>query len=493
MPATGARRDAPWPEAEHFAAAWARRIVGTSYVPLLDAEINDLLYRLAVQLGTALLAEPFTSRPGYDIGVELVAADFSAPEALGRTVSLVNSGLLHLLGLPEEPYRARVEELVESVATGYARAIRDRTLAEQDAIRRAAMAARATAEAALRDSEAQRQFAVLYDPLTGLPNRAMFMERLASRLAPGSRGGRLAVCALNIDRFDVINDSLGQEVGDKILTAVAHRIAELARQRGYLLARLGGDEFGLLVERTAGSDDVTSIAESFLAVVARPVNVDGHEVTLTASMGIVEQQATRTNTTELTRAARMSLHWAKIDGRARWVLFDPVRGARQVERSALSAQMPAALARGEFGLVYQPLVSLIDGDTHGVEALARWQHPTMGLIGPDRFIDLAEDTGLIVALGIRLLDEACRQAAEWHRLSPKAPFVSVNLAVRQLRHPGLLREVMAVLDSTGLPADRLQLEITESAVLSTDDETLGTLHALADLGIRLAIDAFATG
>ena len=317
MPATGARRDAPWPEAEHFAAAWARRIVGTSYVPLLDAEINDLLYRLAVQLGTALLAEPFTSRPGYDIGVELVAADFSAPEALGRTVSLVNSGLLHLLGLPEEPYRARVEELVESVATGYARAIRDRTLAEQDAIRRAAMAARATAEAALRDSEAQRQFAVLYDPLTGLPNRAMFMERLASRLAPGSRGGRLAVCALNIDRFDVINDSLGQEVGDKILTAVAHRIAELARQRGYLLARLGGDEFGLLVERTAGSDDVTSIAESFLAVVARPVNVDGHEVTLTASMGIVEQQATRTNTTELTRAARMSLHWAKIDGRAK--------------------------------------------------------------------------------------------------------------------------------------------------------------------------------
>ena len=321
----------------------------------------------------------------------------------------------------------------------------------------------------------------------------MFMEHLASHFDRPPPNERLAVCALNLDRFDIVNDCLGQEIGDEIIIAVAKRLTRYASDHGYMLSRLGGDEFGLLIERTRGAVDAAQVAEELLATVAEPIHIGGHQVAVTASIGLAEELLTDTTTTEMTRSARMSLRWAKMDGRARWMLFDPARGAQQVERSALSNQMPAALERGEFKLVYQPLVNLIDGTTHGVEALARWSHPSQGLIGPERFIDIAEDTGLIVALGTRLLHEACHQAAAWHRLSPKAPFVSVNLAVRQLRHPGLLAEVRSALASSQLPASQLQLEITENAVLGTDDDTINTLRSLADLGIRLAIDDFGTG
>jgi EAL domain-containing protein (putative c-di-GMP-specific phosphodiesterase class I) len=189
------------------------------------------------------------------------------------------------------------------------------------------------------------------------------------------------------------------------------------------------------------------------------------------------------------RAADITLRWAKADGKARWTIFDPQRNARDVARFRLSAALPAALERDEFALAYQPLVDLADGTVRGAEALARWRHPDLGLLGPSRFIELAESTGLIVRLGLRLLEQACEQAVTW----PDHTFVSVNLAVRQLRQPGLVADVSAILDRTGLPPERLQLELTESAVVGRHDTTLGTLRALADLGVRLAIDDFGTG
>jgi EAL domain-containing protein (putative c-di-GMP-specific phosphodiesterase class I) len=187
------------------------------------------------------------------------------------------------------------------------------------------------------------------------------------------------------------------------------------------------------------------------------------------------------------------LYWAKASGKGRWALFDPERNKDEVARYALSAAMPAALERHEFTLRYQPLVDLVSGRIRGVEALARWHHPELGLLTPHRFIDLAEDSGLIVPLGGRLLEQACRQAARWHPPESAAPFVSVNLSVRQIRHAGLVADVVAILDRTGLPPQRLQLEITESTAMGTDDDTLHTVHALADLGVRLAIDDFGTG
>ncbi len=483
-----------WPGATRFSREWAAAVVGTSYVPLGRDEIESMLYRFTVQLAETLVDDDAGTRMAHQVGMRLVEADLVAPEALGRTVALVSGQLLGCLELPEKDFGGRRDLLVQALATGYARALRDRTLDEQEAIRRAALSARQRIEEALRHSERQRQFATHHDPLTGLPNRTMFMEWLADLCAPAAADGRrLAVSALNLDRFDLVNDSLGQQIGDDLLVAIGQRLAKVAGERGYRLAGLGGDEFGLIVEGTKGTEDAITAVRAALATIRQPVQVDGHNLTVTASAGIVERAIAGTDPIEFARAARMSLHWAKLDRGGGWVVFDPQRSARYVARYTLSAEMPGALSRGEFTLLYQPLVDLLDGTVRGAEALARWRHPVHGVISPAGFIDLAEDTGLIVPLGLHLLEQACGQAAQWHRRLTDPPFVSVNLAVRQLRHRGLVSDVRAVLGTAGLPADRLQLEITESAVVGTDDETLGTLRELADLGVRLVIDDFGTG
>jgi EAL domain-containing protein (putative c-di-GMP-specific phosphodiesterase class I) len=194
------------------------------------------------------------------------------------------------------------------------------------------------------------------------------------------------------------------------------------------------------------------------------------------------------------RAADITLYWAKSDGRGRWTVFDTDRNDREVARYTLSAEMPAALHHGEFYVDYQPLVSLADGGVLGVEALVRWRHPRNGLVGPDRFIGLAEETGLIVPLGMHVLEQACHEARRWQDLEPKsAPFISVNLAERQCREPGLVRQVERVLAETGLDPGRLQFELTESQIMSTDGGPLERLRELAAMGIRIAIDDFGTG
>jgi diguanylate cyclase (GGDEF)-like protein len=481
------------PGLAEFTRAWARILAGTCYVPMTRAERDEFLGSQAARLASALTAEPFSTTVGYDVGTELVRADFAAPEALGGTVKVLDERFLTDLGLTDDCARSRLAALLGALATGYSWALRDRTLDEQEAVRHAAMVARDQAEQAVRASETRFRRAALHDPLTGLPNRARFTERLTEICTTPPLGARIGVCFVDLDAFKAVNDSLGHRVGDMLLVAAAARLARLGGDCGHLVARFGGDEFVILIEGTTCLEDAVKVADRVLAALGEPFRVDDHDLPITASIGIVERAVFGTDPTDIMRAADMTLHWAKADGKARWRAFDPQRNTREVARYTLAAAMPAALDRGEFRLLYQPIVDLARGTVDGVEALVRWEHPLRGTLTPDQFIDLAEDRGLIVPLGIRLLEQACRQAAAWREQTPDAPYVSVNLAVRQVRHPGLVADVIAVLDRTGLPPDRLQLEITESAVIDNDDETMATLHELAGLGVRLAIDDFGTG
>ncbi|RKN51324.1 putative bifunctional diguanylate cyclase/phosphodiesterase [Micromonospora endolithica] len=478
--------------AQTFARAWAKAVAGTSYLPLTQAQLEALLHGFTVRLAAALLAEPLDLRTGQRIGAELVAAHVASAEGLGRTAEVLQLRLVRDLGLVGEDVEDRMARLLGAVATGYARALRDRTLDEQESIRRAAMAARTQAERALRESEARFRHQATHDSLTGLPNRTLFTERLAAAVnAPGRGAERVGLCFLDLDRFKVVNDAHGHQVGDALLGAVGDRLRRALD--GHLVARLGGDEFVVLVERSAGTRDMIEVAEVALAAVREPAPVDGHELTVTASLGIVERQVAGASPGDLMRAADSTLHWAKAAGGGRWELYDAERDRRELARYALSAAIPAALERGEFYLDYQPLTSLRDGRVVGAEALVRWRHPELGVLRPDSFIALAEESGLIVPLGGWVLAEACREAERWAATSADAPFVSVNLAVRQVHRPGLVQQVRDLLDRTNLPPRRLQLEITESTMMSTAEEPVRALRHLAELGVRIAIDDFGTG
>jgi diguanylate cyclase (GGDEF)-like protein len=333
-----------------------------------------------------------------------------------------------------------------------------------------------------------------HDSLTGLPNRALFLERLAEVFDGAPARARIGLCSLDLDGFKVINDSLGHHVGDELLRLVGARLDGVVSGPGRTIARVGGDEFVILVERSGGTEEVVQVAERVLAALAEPFRVDGHELTVKGSIGVVERELAGTKPADLMRDADITLYWAKADGKAHWALFNQDRTAREVARFMLSATMPAALERGEFRLDYQPLVRLRDNAVVGVEALVRWHHPQLGTLPPNEFIRLAEETGTIVPLGRWVLRTACRQGAAWHdEFGDRAPFVSVNLAVRQLRDRGVVDEIAATLAETGLAPSRLQLELTESAIMSGEDEPLAALHGLSAMGVRIAIDDFGTG
>jgi diguanylate cyclase (GGDEF)-like protein len=475
-----------------FARAWAKAITGTCYLPMTQAELEGFLRGLTARMARAIGAEPLDPLTGHRIGADMVAAHLTSAETLGRTIEVIELRLLRDLGLSGADPWDRIARLLGSVATGYARALRDRTLDEQESIRRAALVARAQAERALRASEARFRHQATHDPLTGLPNRALFTERLH---AVFGRGGppdrRLGVCFVDLDGFKVVNDTLGHSVGDLLLVLVADRLRRAIPEP--LVARLGGDEFVILLDDTAGTDDAVKVADATLAALADPFRVDGHEVTVSASIGIVEQPVDGGSPSEVMRAADATLHWAKAAGKNRWAQFDAERNARELARHALSAAMPAAVSRGEFFLDYQPLVSLTTGAVLGVEALVRWRHPRLGVLRPDRFIGLAEETGLIVRLGWWVFAEACDQARRWYERQPAAPFVSINLAVRQVHDPSLVVMITDLLRRIGLPPEKVQLEITESALIGNANEPVHALRTLADIGMRIAIDDFGTG
>jgi diguanylate cyclase (GGDEF)-like protein/PAS domain S-box-containing protein len=362
-----------------------------------------------------------------------------------------------------------------------------------------------------RQLQARLEYEAAHDPLTGLPNRSVFLHRLAKLFEAPEPGERVGVCFLDLDGFKAVNDSLGHQLGDRLLVAVGARLAAHVQALDgdggtHLVARMSGDEFVVLVERSAGADAVVAVAEGVLAALDEPVRLDGHELAVRASIGVLERPVAGTGPDEVMRAADTTLYWAKSDGKGRLAVFDADRHARDVTRCTLSATMPGGLDRGEFVVDYQPLVRLAGADGRswaqvppvGVEALVRWQHPRFGRLSPGQFIDLAEETGLVVPLGRWVLEEACRQARGWqdqcwrkHGAPP--PFVSVNLSVRQCGDPDLVSGVMEILDRTGLAPAQLQLEVTETVVMGNDGEPLAALRALADLGVRIAIDDFGTG
>ncbi|MFF9620022.1 putative bifunctional diguanylate cyclase/phosphodiesterase [Streptomyces griseosporeus] len=358
---------------------------------------------------------------------------------------------------------------------------------------------------ARRQLQARLRHLQMHDPVTKLPNRTLFFERLTAALEAESYElggtGRVGLCYLDLDGFKAINDTLGHREGDRLLTEVAERLTRCADQAGHgrtsapLVARLGGDEFALLVEDSTGTDQLAELAESVLTALQAPFDLAGQRLSLSASIGVVERHAAGTTATGLMQAADTTLYWAKADGKNRWTLFDPERNAHLMTRQALASTLRPAIERGEFVLDYQPLVGMSDGRLRGVEALVRWDHPRFGLLPPNRFIALAEEDGSIVPLGRWILKSACRQARRWQLGHPDEPpiFVSVNVAVRQVWDSDLVADVAQTLAETGLAPHLLQLELTESAVMGSGGRPLRALQALSDMGVRIAIDDFGTG
>ncbi|WP_217166831.1 bifunctional diguanylate cyclase/phosphodiesterase [Streptomyces sp. AC512_CC834] len=358
---------------------------------------------------------------------------------------------------------------------------------------------------ARRELQARLRHLQMHDPVTRLPNRALFFERLTAALEAESHEhggtGRIGVCYLDLDGFKAVNDTHGHRVGDRLLAAVAERLTRCAEEAGHarsgapLVARLGGDEFALLVEDSTGPDQLADLAGAVLTALQPPFELSDRRLSVTASVGVVERHTAGTTPTALMQAADTTLYWAKADGRARWTLFDPERNANRMTRQALAATLRPAIERGEFALEYQPLVGMEDGRVRGVEALIRWNHPQFGVLAPNRFIALAEEDGSIVPLGRWILRTACHQARRWQLAHPDDPpiFVSVNVAVRQVWDSDLVADVAHTLEETGLAPHLLQLELTESAVMGSAGRPLQVLKALSDMGVHIAIDDFGTG
>lgn len=598
---------------ERLSQRWARAIARETYVPMSSDELLDYLDELVRRTHLALTGEPFAPDTARPIGAALVDAHFTGSGALGHTLAVLADAPELVAAVPPGARAGRLVAVQAAIADGYATALRELTLREQESIRLALVEARSQVEEALRASqerfrtifaEAAVGIAVLdvdgtirdvnqalvgilgrpdaeltgqeltafthpsdaeavaaavcrvmsaeraavqieyrfvtgpgallwarvtlsgieasagqpyavamledvterrllelrlehqawHDALTGLANRDLFYDTLEKRLADAEADTKLGLCYLDLDGFKVVNDSFGHEIGDGVLVAVAQRLENAVRGSGCLVARMGGDEFVILIEPDAtGQPSAARCAEQALNALQDPVRVGGHELAVTASVGVVERPATGLTAAELLQAADITLYWAKADGRGHFAVFDPDRHRREVARYTLAATMPAAVEHGEFVVEYQPLVGLADGVLHGVEALVRWRHPRLGLLAPDEFIALAEETGAIVPLGHWVLQVACQQARQWLPLVGDDFFVSVNLAVRQAHEQHLTQEVAEVLRQADLPPGRLMLELTESAVMGPAAEPLRALQTLAEMGVRLAIDDFGTG
>ncbi|MFH8336994.1 putative bifunctional diguanylate cyclase/phosphodiesterase [Streptomyces sp. AM6-12] len=340
------------------------------------------------------------------------------------------------------------------------------------------------------------RYEATHDALTGLPNRTLFFERLEKVLAAGD-GQRFGLCYLDLDGFKTINDSLGHAAGDRLLVEVADRLQSCATAPGEMVARLGGDEFVALTTGPGTERTVDELAERIMNALVTPISIDGRDLLVRGSLGIVEGPAGERTAAEVLRSADITMYRAKSAGGNRFELADPEADARAITRHGLTTALPAALERGEFFIEYQPLVHLGDGSVRGAEALVRWLHPQHGVLGPDRFIPLAEHTGLIVPLGRWVLEESIRQARAWrerHGGQDAGPLrINVNLSPCQLSHPGLVQDTVDILERAGVTPDALCLEVTESALIGADDDLLKPLRRLAEMGVDIALDDFGTG
>lgn len=335
----------------------------------------------------------------------------------------------------------------------------------------------------------------LHDGLTKLPNRILFMERLAQAVARNRREtAPFAVILLDLDHFRTINESLGHGAGDTMLVAVAQRLLECARE-GDTVARLGADEFALLIHHVNHAADAARVAERVQATLAAPIDVEGYEVFTSASFGIALETGSAGEPEHLLRSADLALGGAKRGGRARFAVFDRVMHAEALARLQLETELRRAAEREAFVLHYQPIVSLATGRIVAVEALVRWDHEERGLVPPAVFIAAAEATGVIVPVGRWVLTQACRQLHTWHTTLPEwsALTMAVNVSVRQLVRPDFVDMVSRVLRACDVPPQCLTLELTESVVIERPDLVLGALITLRRLGVRVHLDDFGTG
>ncbi|MGW7055704.1 putative bifunctional diguanylate cyclase/phosphodiesterase [Streptomyces sp. NPDC054887] len=599
---------------------WSRAIFPVTATSLTRPEVERHLLPLAGKLRDALHRRPFDTTPAHEVGAALVAAHCTDPDALVRTLGVVDSYLvLYCAGEDGSPAqteerRARCARLQHALSAGFAQALRERTLAEQEALARSSLLASSEAQRALhttetrlravfegaaigigiadldgnvlevnealmrmfggmdqymrgrkvsewvhpedtphvwklydelvrgeresyhvekpyyrtdgtvlwtnltvsllRDAEGRPQYQLAlmedtterrllnlrlryeatHDALTGLPNRTLFFERLEKALSAGD-GMRFGLCYLDLDGFKAVNDSLGHSAGDRLLVEVADRLQSCATAPGEMVARLGGDEFVALTTGPDTRQEVDDLAARILNALAAPIRIEGRDLTVRGSIGIVEGPAGERSPAEVLRSADITMYRAKSAGGNRFETADAEADARAITRHGLTNALPAALERGEFFIEYQPLVHLGDGSVHGAEALVRWCHPQHGVLGPDRFIPLAEHTGLIVPLGRWVLEESVRQARFWQRRhSDGGPLrINVNLSPMQLHHPGLVSDTVDVLERAGLEPGALCLEVTESALIGANDDLLKPLRQLAEMGVDIALDDFGTG
>jgi diguanylate cyclase (GGDEF)-like protein/PAS domain S-box-containing protein len=343
--------------------------------------------------------------------------------------------------------------------------------------------------------ERQLRHLAFHDPLSQLPNRALFLDRLEQALARAERRGRpAAVLFLDLDDFKLVNDSLGHQAGDALLQELADRLRACLRTED-TAARLGGDEFAVLLEEVADQHEVLSIAERIRSALRAPVEVAGRAVSIGVSIGAELSTPTDARGDELLRRADLALYHAKSDGKGGYAVFDPSLETHALERLEIEGDLREALERGELELVYQPILTLDSGRLGEVEALLRWHHPRRGMVMPTTFIPIAESTGMIVPIGQWVLDTACRQLREWQDLYPTIPplVMSVNLSGRQFLHADLVEDVARTLAESGIDARYLKLEITESVLMRDVEGAVATCMRLKELGVQLAIDDFGTG
>ncbi|MEU6769742.1 EAL domain-containing protein [Streptomyces sp. NPDC046759] len=617
-----AEPDGPEDRLRRFTTIWSRAVYPVTSTSLTRAEFEEQLLPLARRLSGLLRAHGFDADGAKAVGAALVGAHCTDPEALSRTLDCVEAYLVLYCAEdgPQDEPRLRSSRLQHAMAAGYAEALRERTLAEQESIAQAALQAQGVVAQALHTSEArfravfegaavgigiadldgnilqangallrmfglsdtslrgrrvqdwvhpedapqtwklydelvrgerehyhlekafnrpdgtvlwtnltvsllrdadgdpQYQLALMedtterrllhlrlryeatHDALTGLPNRSLFFERLEKALGAGE-GQRFGLCYLDLDGFKTINDSLGHAAGDRLLVEVADRLQSCATAPGEMVARLGGDEFVALTTGRGTERKVDELAERIMNALVTPISIDGRDLMVRGSLGIVEGPAGERTAAEVLRSADITMYRAKSAGGNRSELADPEADARAITRHGLTTALPTALERGEFFIEYQPLVHLGDGSVRGAEALVRWLHPQHGVLGPDRFIPLAEHTGLIVPLGRWVLEESIRQARAWRERHGErgeetgaGPLrINVNLSPCQLSHPGLVQDTVEILERAGVAPDALCLEVTESALIGADDDLLKPLHRLAEMGVDIALDDFGTG
>ena len=334
-----------------------------------------------------------------------------------------------------------------------------------------------------------------HDELTRLANRALFLNRVEHAVARVPRGKHLsAVLFLDLDGFKKVNDSLGHAVGDELLVATASRLMTCVRP-GDTTARLGGDEFAVLLEDVDGMGDVMVVAERISSSLGAAFQLDGREVFVGVSIGIAELHM-GDSPDEVIRNADLAMYFAKSRRKGHYAVYEPSMHNEMMEHLELEVDLRGAVERNEFEMHYQPIINLISGEVYGAEALIRWNHPSRGLIPPGKFVELAEETGLIIPMGRWVLREACERARDWRARLPGSgrPLqISVNVSARHFQDPSLLQDVQQALNDSGLEPWALTLEITESVLMHSSESTLARLRALKALGLKLAIDDFGTG